>query len=68
MSLLDRMRANLCGFVGCDDERMRDTALCPKHLLELNRNQLDRLDDHTFVSRRRLPPADMTGKIRSAAA
>ena len=67
MSLLERYRANLCAHVDCDEPRSPDAAVCGRHLIELNANRLDRLEDGTFVPRRRFAPRDFTAQIRSAA-
>lgn len=68
MSLLERYRANLCAHVDCDEPRCPDAALCGRHLVDLRRNLLDRLDDGTFIPRRRFAPRDLTGRIVSHAA
>ena len=64
MSLLDRMRARLCAFDGCEAPRSPDSALCRDHLAMLNRNQLDCGEDGSYVARRRFPPRDLTGDLR----
>lgn len=62
MTLLDRYHANQCAYVECDELRTRDSALCGRHLVDLQRNLLDRLPDNTYGPRRRFVARDLTDR------
>lgn len=73
MTLTERIQAQECAVVSCNEARVTDSLVCANHLNEMFRNRLDRTPEG-FVPRqpewlRRkndigLPPKDMT---RSAA-
>jgi hypothetical protein len=62
VSLMDRIAARRCAHVECTEDRAPDAQLCPRHLLDLYRNLLDR-DGSTYVPRRRFRAVDLTGRV-----
>lgn len=64
MSLSTRIQQNRCAFVevhgdgsvsACEQPRTLDAEVCSGHLAQLWRNQLDRLENGTYVARRVFP-------------